>query len=236
MNYLKAIILITGIFVFGCSASANNKESVTKQKTIKINSIETNDDLKSEERNLSGFKGVSIGSTISANITVGQEFKVVVEAREDLLPKVITKIKRNSLIVKFEKGWWKNSNRKSRNNSAKVTITLPYLDDLDVSGASRATVSGVNSDKMTIDISGASSARVEGTARDIDVDLSGASSLKASKLLSEIAVMDLSGASSAKVNVTNSIRVDASGASSVRYIGNPQIQKDTSGASSVRSQ
>lgn len=236
MNYLKAILLVTGLFVIGCSANAYTEKASFEKETVSVGTSEINDDVKSEERNLSGFDGVSVGSTISANVTVGQDFKVVVEAKESILPKVITKIKDGSLIVKFEKDWWRSLDRKSKNNGAKVTISLPFLDDLDVSGASKASVAGVNSEKMTIDVSGASNVSVEGSAREIDVDLSGASSLQANRLISEVADMDLSGASSARVNVANSLRVDASGASSVRYMGSPQISKDTSGASSVRRQ
>lgn len=231
MNYLKSIFLIAilTVGVFGINQIINQAQIDQNDQRI-----EFTDDLISEVRNVSGFDGVDIGGTITAKVTVGQNFSVVVEAEKDILPKIITKVKNNDLIVKFEKGFWKNRSYKSRKIKVRVTISLPALEDLDVSGASKASVSGVNSDKLTIDVSGASNVNIEGSAREIEVDLSGASSLMAKSLLSEVAEMDLSGASSAKINVTNSIRVDASGASSVRYLGDPQVQKDTSGASSIR--
>lgn len=229
MNYLKTIGIMISLIVVVCGsitiyATQNADETLSKSQ----------DDVRSEVRNVSGFNKIDVGGTITAIITVGKDFSVVVEAREKILPEIITKVEDNTLKVKFEKDFWKRMRKKYRNTKAKVTISLPMLDDLDISGASSANVTGVNTDKFNLDVSGASSVRIEGSAREIIADISGASNLKADKLLSEIIDMDLSGASSARVNVTSELRVDASGASSVRYTGEPRVEKDTSGASSVR--
>lgn len=235
MNFLKTICLATVLVVTGCGIMANGTEKDVRDNAS-VEAGESGDDLRSEVRNLSGFNGIDVGGTIVADITVGQDFKVVVEAKESILPKIFTKVENNTLKVNFEKNWWKSLKSKSRDTKARVTISLPMLDDLNISGASKATVTGVNSEKLTIDVSGASNVSIEGFAREVVVDLSGASSLKADGLLSEVAEMDLSGASSAKVNVTSQLNVDVSGASSVRYKGDPVVKKDTSGASSVRKQ
>lgn len=192
------------------------------------------DDVRSEVRNVSGFTGVDIGGAMTAKITVGGNYEVVVEAREEVLPAIITEVKNGRLIVKHDNDWWKNRGDKKKRGKVLVTVSLPLLDDLDISGATNAAVTGVNSDRLKIDVSGASNVSIQGSARSTDIDLSGASSLKALDLLSETSVIDLSGASSAKVNVTSELRADASGASSVCYAGSPRVQKDTSGASSVR--
>lgn len=229
MNYLKTIGIVISLIVVVCGSV-----KIYATQDVVENSNKVQDDVKSEVRNVSGFSKIDIGGTIVGNITVGKDFSVVVEAKEQVLSEIITKVEDNTLKVKFEKGFWKRMKKKYRNTKAKVTISLPMLEDLDVSGASRVSAVGVNSDKFNLDVSGASSVNIEGSAREIIADISGASSLRASKLLSEVMDMDLSGASSARVNVSTELRVDASGASSVRYTGEPSIEKDTSGASSVR--
>ena len=238
---LLTIFALAGVaFATACADAAGPESEITIQKHVKTKKIiaaqsNTQDDLKLEVRNISGFTGVHIGGTISADITAGKEFKVTIEAREDILPKIITEVKKGNLIVRFEKGFWKNMRKnKRKHGKVLVTVSLPRLDDVNISGASSAKVSGVDTRAMEIDVSGASSLSIEGNARDINVDLSGASNMKAINLKSESAKMDLSGASSAKLSVSTKLVVDASGASSICYSGSPTVQKDTSGASSVR--
>ncbi|REJ76216.1 MAG: DUF2807 domain-containing protein [Acidobacteria bacterium] len=190
-------------------------------------------DYRSEARNVSGFTGVDIGGAMEADITVGGAYEVIIEAKADVLPKIITEVRGDSLIVKHDKAWGEKMDWKNR-GKVKVTVTLPTLNDLDISGATRAVVKGVNSDTIDIDVSGASSVVLDGSARTSMIDVSGASSIKAIGFTTDSAEIDASGASSIKLNVTSQLRADASGASSVCYGGSPSVQKDTSGSSSVK--
>lgn len=190
------------------------------------------DNYRTEARNVSGFTGVDIGGAMEAVITVGGNYEVTVEAKEDVLPKILTEVRNGSLIVKHDKAWNEKWDSKKR-GKVKVTVSLPSLDDLDISGASVAKVTGVNSDKIDIDVSGASSVSIDGSARVSTIDISGASNIKATSFTTDSADIDASGASSIKLNVVSELRADASGASSVCYGGSPRVQKDTSGSASV---
>jgi len=192
-------------------------------------------DRKKEIRNVTGFDGVDIQNTISADVTAGEAYSVEVEADADVLPHILTEVRKGSLHVEFERSWWKKNSRNYKRIKVNVTISLPELNDVDVSGASTVNVRGVNSDRFDIDVSGASVLSIQGNARDVDIDLSGASVLRALDLLTDIAVVDLSGASNVKLSVSTELSVDASGASSINYKGNPRVRKETSGASSVSS-
>jgi phage shock protein PspC (stress-responsive transcriptional regulator) len=139
------------------------------------------------------------------------------------------------------------------NNSVLVTVTLPRLRQLELSGACQADVSGFREDELQLDISSASSARLDvnvprlelqlssasqvslsGSATELSVDGSSASQLEALDLRANRVTLDLSSASQAKVNATDELKVDLSSASSVRYKGNPgNIQKDLSSGSTL---
>jgi hypothetical protein len=190
------------------------------------------DDLRSEVRNVSGFTGVDIGGAMEAEITVGGAYEVVIEAKQDVLPKIKTEVRGGTLYVKHDSDWNSKMSWKKR-GKVRVTVSLPSLDNLDISGATSAKVTGVNTDKIDIDISGASAVSLEGNARSAKIDISGASNLKAIAFTTDSVDIDASGASSVKLNVTSELRADASGASSVCYSGNPRVQKDVSGSSSV---
>jgi hypothetical protein len=85
-----------------------------------------------------------------------------------------------------------------------------------------------------LDLSGASRAEITGSATGLNVSASGASSVDGKGLTVGSLRIDLSGACSAEFTVTDSLSADASGASSLRYQGSPQItRQESSGASSI---
>jgi len=136
----------------------------------------------------------------------------------------------------------------------RASVTMPQLSDLDVSGASRGTVSGFSSTEdlaitvsgasrvtgdivagnVEFDIGGASTIQLEGYANDMIADVSGASSLKLDDFTINNADVDFSGASSGTINLNGRLDADLSGASKLWYIGEPTMGTiDTSGVSSI---
>jgi hypothetical protein len=139
--------------------------------------------------------------------------------------------------------------------SLKAKITLPTLEGLNLSGATKGTVAGFKSNKAldvelsgasqlsgeiqsgnaNFELSGASKATLKGSAQDVKVVVSGASTLD----LENFAVQNLSANASAASNVTASIKgkldVELSGASTLNYLGSPQLGKtNITGASNLR--
>lgn len=200
--------------------------------------------------NVSGFDKVDIGSSFIITLTQGNEYNVGVRGREQDVKDIIAKVSDNTLDLHYPSNWtgWKN------HKEVYVTITMPRLIGAEFSGASKATVSGFNSEKLTIDISGASSGvfnvnakklsldcsgasglKITGEGQVMDAEISGASNINAFDFKVTTANIDASGASDAKVYVTSKIVAEASGASSVRYKGGASVTSNTSGAGSVKS-
>jgi len=219
MRTLKSIV--TGVSLLALILAAAAAASAQEER-------------RSESRAVSGFTGVDIGGAMDATIEVGGGYEVRIEARADVLSKIVTEVRNGVLVVKHDKSLMEKSGLGKKRGKVNVYVSLPSLEDLDISGASNAKVSGVNSDSIRIDISGASDVTIGGYVRTADIDISGASDLEAIGLTTDTAEIDASGASSVKLSVTSSIRADASGASSVCYAGSPTVQIDTSGASSVK--
>ncbi len=100
----------------------------------------------------------------------------------------------------------------------KAVITMPHLDSLDGSGATRGTVTNFKSTAdLEIDVSGASSLRMEAiTAGDVRITASGASRVSGD-LTAENTDFDISGASSLQLNgEAGGSVMDASGASRLK--------------------
>ena len=200
--------------------------------------------------NLNNFDKLDLGSSFIITVAQGNSYKVDVRGREKDVNDIIGKVSNGTLDLHYPSNWtgWKN------HKEVYITITMPKLAAAQFSGASKSTVSGFSSEKMSIDVSGASSATFNVDAKDLSLDCSGASSLQivgngqilnaeasgASSINAydfkvSTADIDASGASNAKLYVTNKIMAEASGASSVRYKGGASVKASTSGAGSVKS-
>lgn len=105
--------------------------------------------------------------------------------------------------------------------------------NIELSGASNLQATNLTIQYLELDIDGASEATLSGSGTDFNADLDGASKLNGSNFLVKAAVIDASGASRARVNASKNLKVSASGASNVSYLGNPNVDSDRSGISDI---
>ena len=117
-----------------------------------------------------------------------------------------------------------------------AVISTPYLNGVDLSGACKINVDGIETNTFSIDMSGACNGTFAGTTEKLDIDLSGATKLNSADLKATDVTVDVSGASKCSVYSSESLSVDASGASNIVIYGDPpKVETDISGASSITS-
>lgn len=180
-------------------------------------------------RPLSGFTGIDAGGAIEVLVTAQEDFKVEVEADDNVQDHIKTTIADGILRIYMEDKY------SYSNTTVRVRVSMPDLKLLDISGASNAKVAKVKADDLVVDVSGASKVTMEGSSKRLVGDVSGASSLVAEQLSVETVLIEASGASNGYVNATESLTADASGASAIYYYGNPKTTAvETSGASSIK--
>jgi hypothetical protein len=181
-----------------------------------------------EKREVAGFQGVDVGGAFNVEVVAGKEFSVEVEADDNLLPLITTRVEGGVLHIGTERSI-------SPRSALRVRISAPDIDKLDASGASKISLTGVKNSALNVSSSGASKITVEGTTGTLTVGVSGASKIDAASLQAENAEVDASGASHVYVNASNEVRADASGACKISYTGTPKnVIKKTSGASKVQ--
>lgn len=200
--------------------------------------------------NLKDFDKLDMGSAFIINVIQGSTYKVDIRGREQDVKEIIGKVSGSTLDLHFPSNWSGNKHRKE----VYVNIIMPKLTEANFSGASKSTVSGFSSDKLSIsvsgasvsnfkvnakalsiDCSGASSLTLIGSGQNIEADVSGASNVNSLDYKVTSVNIDASGASDIKLFVTSKIVADASGASSIRYKGGASVKSSTSGAGSVKS-
>lgn len=180
-----------------------------------------------QKRDIRDFTGVDAGGAMRIEITVGKEFALELEGDDNILPLVETSVRGG--VLHFER-----SGGICTENRLIARISMPELDNLDISGATAATVANVNSEDLKIKVSGASKIEINGAAADLDAKVSGASKLTAENLRTVRVRVKANGASKALVFASESVDADASGASKIIYSGNPAtVNKDASGASKI---
>ena len=158
---------------------------------------------------LTDFDKVEISNGFHVDISVGEEYSVVLKVAEDVLDDVEAVKEGDTLKIRT----------KPFHDTKRVTlaaeVTLPTLTELTLQNGSHVTVSGPGSD-VTFNISGGSHANMG----DFNV---------------ENADLTVSGGSHVTVNVGGRLDVEVSGGSHVRYRGDPQIgDVDISGGSTFK--
>jgi len=215
------------IFIFALSIGLVFSTNCSFGSISDFGDVQGSGTSKTETRAISGFKKIDAGGAVSLEITVGKEFSVEVQADDNLLANLKTEVSGDTLKIYSE-------DRISPKTKINIKISMPSIEELDISGASSANVAGVNADSLELKASGASKIKIDGATKKLNADASGASTIDAENLKTDDADIEASGASKAIVSAINDLKVDASGASKITYVGEPKnLKQNSSGASSV---
>lgn len=196
--------------------------------SVNFGGIQGSGNKQTEKRSTADFNAIEVGGIFEVEVVAQKEFSVEVEADDNLLQYIKTEVKGDTLEISTDK-------RISPKGPVRIRISAPNIENLDVSGVSKVSLTNLKNDSLKVEASGASKIKVDGETRNLEAELSGASRLDAENFKAENVSVDGSGASNASINVSGDLKADLSGASKVTYTGNPKnLEKSTSGASSVR--
>jgi Putative auto-transporter adhesin, head GIN domain len=179
-----------------------------------------------ETRDVRDFSSIDVSGIFKVEATAQKDFRVEVQADDNLLPFITTEVRGGVLHIEAEK-------RLKSNGPIIIRVSAPDVEHVEASGVSNVSIKDLNSERFDADTSGKSHVSVQGMAENLDIDVSGASEVDAAELTSQNAKVDASGASKVTVNVSRQLDADASGASRIYYSGPAAVNKNTSGASSV---
>jgi hypothetical protein len=182
---------------------------------------------KTEKRNVTGFTKIDASGAVSVEVAVGNAFAVEVQADDNLLANIKTETSGDTLKIYSE-------DRISPKTQVLIKVSMPEIENFEVSGASSGNLTNVKADDLELKASGASKIKIVGTANKLSADATGASTIDAEGLQTGSAEVEASGASKASVAATDDLNIDASGASKIIYIGDPKnLKQNSSGASSI---
>lgn len=195
--------------------------------------------LEAGEYPLSGFSGIDASGIFEITLRKGSGWSVSLECSDDLKDRMDVRVDGAALVLGIKNR--KPGERGSKNSYAKVSVTMPLLAAVTLSGSCTLICDGrFGMDKGTfrMDLSGASSVKhLRMAAHNASVSLSGASSATLAGRLGCI-VADISGSS--QLGLTGQISTLKAQSSSVsRFIlkqcSIADMKLEASGASSLRS-
>ncbi len=218
--------------------AADNTDTTAVNLTMNTNEL-LGDDFdrkgpRSKTFSLDDFTDIETSGAFIVRIKRGAVFSVVADGEDEGLDNLTVKVDGNTLKAYRGRNGVFNW---TDNERVGITITMPDIDGLDLSGACRARITGFrNLDDLAVDLSGASKAAlsVDGV-NELNVSLSGAAKVELAGRAANFQA-DLSGASrldATQMRVDNA-EVDASGAGRVemgKVSGNYNVE--TSGAGNV---
>lgn len=199
-----------------------------------------------EVRDLDGFTQIDMGGSGNLVVTEGESFDIEVSTDSALQEHVTTDVVGNTLRIE------QHYSVVGASPTVSISVTVPDLTRLEVSGAADAAVRSVTAEdlevtisgagdidlaadaqQLTVSVSGAGSVAAHGTVQSGSLTISGAGSIEGEDLTVGDAVVSVSGAGSVSVRVRDSLEAHASGAGSIVYFGDPHVTRDVSGAGSI---
>jgi len=181
-----------------------------------VGMVKGSGNLKTESFTFSDFTRVEVGSAFEVKVAQSGSYGVSITVDDNLFDYIEVSKEGTTLKIGLKTAHYIDT-------TTRAEITMPQLRGLDLSGATRGTVTGFSStENLNIEVSGASSADLAGmSVGDVKLDISGASKVNGDIAAGD-ADFEVSGASTVQLEGSaNDITVNASGASRVELAAFP---------------
>jgi hypothetical protein len=220
--------IFAGLFAAGIATSV--LYSVTGSAVMLYDDDE-NKSVVSEMRDVAAFSRIHIKGAVDLELTAGEDQSLEIETRADYMKYVTTEVSNGTLIIDMEE----YRDRKIWDDGdVDVVISLPMLEEIEVSGAVDADLHDIDSDELLIEVRGAADMDVEGKCGTFTLEVKGAGDIDADKLKCETVEVDVKGAGSASVYASDTIDARVSGVASISIYGQPKnVSQHSGGLSSI---
>ncbi|MBI9051160.1 MAG: DUF2807 domain-containing protein [Anaerolineaceae bacterium] len=219
--------------------------------SVDFGRVEGSGNVVTETRDVGDFNEVSLDGIGNLFIEQGSENTIVIEAEDNILPKIVTIVRGDKLYIDLEHGFNVDPAREMN-----YYVTVKNLEEVQVSGAGSVylqdeiqidkldiILSGFGSvdideiigDEVNIKLSGAGDIEIAGEVDRQTIKISGAGNYRADDLHSQEADVIVSGVGDATLWVDDALSVIISGGGNIDYYGNPHTSRTISGLGNLRS-
>ncbi len=208
--------------------------------------------LASETRETNGFHAVELACTGTLEITQGDKEELIVEAEDNILPLIETKVKPDGTLLIALKD--NEDIRTTKSLSFKLSVkTLDKMvltgsgsihvggrlsaenESIKLPGSGKITVDTLETGALTVSLEGSGAIKVAGGASSQNVKLEGSGSYEAAALKTDSTKVSVDGSGECKVWTEKKLEVNIGGSGEVGYYGHPELMQRVSGSGEVRS-
>ena len=183
--------------------------------------------LATAKRTVEQFHAIELQDRGRVQVTVGMPLEVTVQADDNLIDAIDTKVTAGKLTVSVNKDF-------QTERAPYISVSVPELSEITVSGAGDILINAVKGDVFNISIPGSGNCSAAGKVINEKVTLSGSGNVDCLKLVADNVTVDLSGSGNCTVATEKSMTGKLSGSGKIEYKGNPQsLNKDVTGSGTI---
>jgi len=197
---------------------------------LTMSSIAFASDENSQTFSYTNFSKIEPSGAWKVKINYADKYSIKVFADKNIMDKLIV-AKTGDTLKLGEK-----FNVRFNDGAFTAEITMPKLEKIDASGATKITFKGFTLDDLAIQLSGASKVYgVKNQIKNLELKSSGTAEIDLSDTSVVNTKLDLSGATKVKININGGdLTGTASGVTKVIYTGNPKVvEVNTSGMAKI---
>jgi len=183
-----------------------------------------------QTRAMARFTSLDLTGSNNVTVIVGGPQSIVVHADSNLVNHVTTRVVAGTLVIG-------DTGRFTTRTPMSVDVSVPSLTALNLSGAGRISVAGINAPQLTVTVSGSGLLSAAGTVTRLDVTLSGRGQAQLSQLTASDVHAVVSGTGLIQVTATTSLDAAVPGTGEIVYRGNPpQVTTSITGTGTITRQ
>jgi Putative auto-transporter adhesin, head GIN domain len=175
-----------------------------------------------QKRDIGDFKAITTEGAFEVRVVCQKGTSLELEGDDNVLPVISSEVSSGILRLKSLRNF-------SVSEPIVVRVSVPNLEGLNVAGAGKIDVDGMNNERFEIDANGTPTIRVAGVTKVLDISSNGASKIDTHKLDASRAVVESNGVSKIDLDVKDQLDVTINGPSQVTYDGNPVVNKTIRG-------
>lgn len=205
----------------------------------------------SEDRTTPSYNEISLNIPADVYIYQGENEGITIEAQDNVLDVIDTRVRSNELDIKFEDGvvvkrfepikiyiTTQDLSEIRISGSGNVYNETPIVTDelsVKISGSGNVDLHGIDTPRMMARISGSGKVYLSGFCANQSLQISGSGDIYAFDLLSETADVSISGSGKTELTATDYLHAEISGSGNVYYKGHPDVESHISGSGGIYS-
>jgi Putative auto-transporter adhesin, head GIN domain len=219
-----AIVLLSSAWVIGGQEMITRIEKEGGNFNISIDGDKPSGPQVTRSFAFAGLQTLTISAPVTLKFVRGDKAEMVVEGPEKLM---------NAL--KWENGELSlEGHRRIHRGRIKVTITAPVLPDLEMRGAIKAELAGLDQPRLSIETAGALDLEASGKVPTLSVASRGASDIDLTDVEAQDATVNIAGAGDVDISATGKVDATISGAGEITLHRKPEtLNSKINGAGSI---